>query len=98
MVSSKITESGWELVRNGTIIKGFRDTLEGTFMGLWIWVLLLLVVDAVVLLKTRNPFLTATLNMMLLITLNGFFPSTIYMYLIIPSIMAVAGAIYVTWK
>jgi hypothetical protein len=94
----KINETGYILLRNGTIFQSFKESLEGTFMGLWVWVLLLLVIDAVILLKTRNAFLTATLNMMLLITLNGFFPATIYMYLLIPSIMAVAGAIYFVWK
>lgn len=93
-----INETSWELVKNGTIVQAFKNTFETSFLGFWIWAILLIAIDSIILVKTRNAFLTSTINLILLIVLYDFFPAQIFLYLLIPSIMAVAGAIYINWR
>lgn len=98
MTVDAINETSWQLLRNGTIVQAFRNTLEISFLGFWIWAIILITIDAVILLKTRNAFLTSTINLILLIVLYEFFPAQIFLYLLIPSILAVAGALYINWR
>jgi len=94
----KINETGYTLLKNGTIIESFQITLENTFLGIWIWVILLFIIDGVILVKSRNAFLASTINLLLVLVFQNFFPSEVFLYILIPSIMAVAGAIYFVWK
>src|SRR6056297_3496324 len=94
----KINETGYMLLKNGTIIESFQTTLENTFLGIWIWVILLFIIDGVILVKSRNAFLASTINLLLVLVFQNFFPSEVFLYILIPSIMAVAGAIYFVWK
>jgi|SRR6056297_2177777 len=94
----KINETGYMLLKNGTIIESFQTTLENTFLGIWIWVILLFVIDGVILVKSRNAFLTSAINLILLMVFQSFFPTVIFLYLLVPSIMAIAGSIYSGWK
>jgi len=95
---SKINETGWDFLKNGTIVQSFRSVFETSFLGFWVWALLLVTIDIVILIKTRNSFLTSVVNLLLLMILYDFFPQTIFIYLLIPSILAVAGAYFINWR
>jgi len=93
-----VNATGWEYIKEGNLLEGFKQTLLGTFLGHWIFVLLILTIDFVIYLKTRNYLLTASVNLLLLFIFMSEFPMSVFIWLLVPSALALAGAIWTVFR
>ena len=93
-----INASGYDYITNGSLLEGIKITLESTFLGAWIWLMLIISIDMVVYIKTRNPLLTSTLNLILVYLFMSSLPSTAFMFVLIPSVLALAGSIWFVFR
>jgi len=66
-----------------SLLETFRHTLEGTFLGAWIWVIVLMVVDLTVFYKTRNMLMTAFVNAVISYVYMQYLPSQINLFLVV---------------
>jgi len=93
-----INASGLEYLYNGQLLDAFTHSLEGTFIGIWVWLVIIIVIDAIIFIKTRNSVLAATLNLIMVYLFASNLPINVFMYLIVPSSLALVGAVYFMFK
>jgi len=93
-----ITAAGLDYVYDGKLLDAVRYTLEGTFLGIWVWLIIIVILDAMVFIKTRNAVFTSIINLILMYVFASSLPQTTFMILLTISVMALAGSIYYLFK
>jgi len=77
-----------DLLFEGHPIDMFWSSLGGTFIGSWIYVLILLALDATVLIKVRQIEPVAIMNLLVLYTIKPYLPIEAVYFIALLSILA----------
>ena len=93
-----ITAAGLDYVYDGKLLDAVRYTLESTFLVIWVWLIIIVILDAMVFIKTRNAVFTSIINLILMYVFASSLPQTTFMILLTISVMALAGSIYYLFK
>jgi len=78
------------LTTNTSIWNVFRYTLENSFLGNWTWLLLLLLVDIAIFIKTRNMVLTGFINTVVAYVFMNYLPPNTFLFMLVFTAGAIA--------
>lgn len=76
-------------IASGSLFEGFFSTLESTFLGSYIYLILLILVDFMILAKSRNMALVSIVNLVLVTLFSAYFPAEIVWIIVAISIFAI---------
>jgi hypothetical protein len=76
-------------IANGSLFSGFFSTLESTFLGSYVYLILLVLIDFMILAKSRNMALVAIMNIVLISLFSGYIPAEAAWIVVAVSIFAI---------